>query len=104
MKRPLIVPDALRDFIRHLPPSLKRKIKDGLLEIAGDPARGKMLRDELAGLRSYRIGNCRIIYQTDERAITLITVGPRKTVYQKAALELKRSAGCHRREAYEQAV
>lgn len=93
MKRPLILSDALRDFIRHLPPNLKRKVKDGLREIAGNPASGKALRDELAGLRSYRIGNCRIIYQADERAITLITVGPRKTVYQKAALELKHLAG-----------
>ena len=93
MKRPLILSDALRDFIRHLPPNLKRKVKDGLKEIAGNPAGGKTLRDDLAGLRSYRIGNSRIIYQADERAITLITVGPRKTVYKKAVLELKHLRG-----------
>ena len=93
MKRPLILSDALRDFIRHLPPNLKRKVKDGLKEIADSPASGKALRDDLTGLRSYRIGSCRIVYQADERAITLITVGPRKTVYQKAALELKHLCG-----------
>ena len=90
MKRLLVVSDDLRDFIRHLPPLLKKKIKDGLREITGDPSGGKALRDDLAGLRSYRIGNVRIVYQADENAVTLITVGPRKTVYQKAALELKR--------------
>ena len=90
MRRPLIVSDDLRDFIRHLPPALKKKVKDGLQEITGDPASGKALRDDLAGLRSYWIGAVRIIYQADERALTLITVGPRKTVYQKAVLELKR--------------
>ena len=100
MKRSLILSDTLREFIRHLPPNLKRKIKNGLREIAGNPSAGKTLRDELAGLRSYRIGNCRIVYQVNERAITLITVGPRKTVYQKAALELKHLAGYWVRERF----
>lgn len=90
MKRSLVVSDDLRNFIRHLPPALKGKIKRGLKEILAEPHCGKSLRDDLAGLRSYRIGEIRIVYQTDAHSITLITAGPRKTVYQKAALELKR--------------
>lgn len=90
MKRSLVVSDDLRNFIRYLPPALKGKIKRGLEEILAEPHSGKSLRDDLAGLRSYRIGEIRIVYQTDAHSITLITVGPRKTVYQKAALELKR--------------
>lgn len=92
MKRSLVVSDDLRDFIRHLPPALKGKIKRGLEEILAEPHSGKPLRDDLAGLRSYRIGEIRIVYQTDAHVVTLITVGPRKTVYQKAVLELKRRA------------
>ncbi len=90
MKRPLIVADELRDLIRHVPPALKEKIKHGLEEICVQPASGKPLRDELAGLHSYRIGEIRIVYQISERAVTLITIGPRKIVYQKAALEMRR--------------
>lgn len=90
MKRSLVVSDDLRNFIRHLPPALKGKIKRGLEEILVEPHSGKSLRDDLAELRSYRIGEIRIVYQTDAHSIALITVGPRKTVYQKAALELKR--------------
>ncbi len=92
MRRSLVVSDDLRDFIRHLPPALKGKIKRGLEEILAGPHSGKPLRDDLTGLHSYRIGEIRIVYQADTRAVTLITVGPRKTVYQKAALELKRRA------------
>jgi len=92
MKRVLVVSDELRDLIRHLPPELKRKIKQALEEILSQPSLGKALREELLGLHSYRLGNIRIIYRLEERAIVLVTVGPRKTVYQKAALELKRQA------------
>lgn len=92
MKRALVVSDDLRDFIRHLPPTLKGKVKRGLEEILAEPHSSKPLRDDLAGLRSYRIGDIRIVYQTDAHAVTLITVGPRKTIYQKAALELKHRA------------
>ena len=90
MKRSLVVSDDLRDLIRHLPPTLKAKVKRGLDEILANPHSGKPLRDDLAGLHSYRIGEIRIVYQADAHAVTLITVGPRKTIYQKAALELKR--------------
>ena len=89
MKRHLIVADELRGLIRHLPPSLKGKIKQALEEIVTDPSLGKVLKDELSGLHSYAIGSVRVIYRMGAHAVTLITVGPRKTVYQKAALELK---------------
>lgn len=92
MKRALIVSDDLRALIRHLPPALKGKIKRALEEIVTEPATGKALRDELMGLQSYRIGNTRIVYHSEEKSVTLITMGPRKSVYQKAALELKRQA------------
>ena len=91
MKRTLVVRDELRDFLRHLPPLLKRKVGQALEEILADPSGGKPLREELAGLSSYRIGNVQIVYRVGEHAVILITVGPRKIVYQKAALELKRA-------------
>ena len=90
MKHPLVVRDELREFIRHLPPALKGKVRNVLEEIVEHPLCGKLLRDELSGLRSYRIGSMRIAYRVHERVVALVTLGPRKTVYQQAALELKR--------------
>ncbi|MBI3318907.1 MAG: type II toxin-antitoxin system RelE/ParE family toxin [Candidatus Omnitrophica bacterium] len=92
MKHPLVVEDALRELIRHLPPEIKKRIHYGLEEIARDPHSGKALSEELSGLRSYKIGKLRIIYRIQERSIALVVLGPRKTIYQQAALEIKRKA------------
>ena len=91
MKRTLVVRDELRNLIRHLPPNLKKKIQQALEELLSDPFSGKPLREELLGLNSYQIGNVRIIYRVEGAAVILVTIGPRKTVYQKAALELGRA-------------
>ena len=89
----LVVHDDLRNLLRHLPPLLKRKVKQALEEILADPFSGKTLREDLAGLSSYRIGKIRVVYRVEGKSIHFITVGPRKTVYQKTALELKKQAG-----------
>jgi len=51
----LRVPDHLVEFIRSLHPEIKRKIKGSLKNIATDPNAGKPLKDELEGLRSFRV-------------------------------------------------
>ena len=91
MTRSLIVAYALRDLIRRLPPDLKKKIRQGLEEIVKNPRSGKLLCEELAGLRSYKIGQIRIIYRTTAARIELVAIGPRKTIYEKVALEIKRA-------------
>ena len=80
-----------RVLISHLSPNLKRKVKEALRDLAGDPNLGKPLQDELSGLSSYRIGRFRIIYQVHfaKRRLHLITIGPRKTVYRELARDLK---------------
>ena len=92
MKRTLVASDELRELIRHLPPNLKRKIKLAIQEIVTAPFSGKGLQEELLGLFSYRVGEVRIVYRVEGQSVQLVTIGPRKTVYQKAALELKRQA------------
>jgi len=81
---------ALGRLIRDLPPSTKHRVGDALREIADSPLAGKPLRDDLAGLRSYRLGGFRIVYQVKGRLIQVVTVGPRRNVYSAAALALKR--------------
>ena len=52
---------AVRDLLIHLPPPLKRKVKLAFQALAEDPYQAKPLKDELAGLRSFRVMRSRII-------------------------------------------
>ena len=90
MRRSLLVSDEICGFLRSLPPSLKKKVRYVLDEIQPDPLCGKSLVEELAGFRSYRLGSFRIVYRTDQTTVTLIAIGPRLTIYEKAAIELKK--------------
>ena len=85
------IPRALRDLIRHLPPELKAKVKAALRSIADDPHRAQELRDELAGLRSYRIGRSRLIYRIVGSMVQIVALGPRADIYERAAAELSKS-------------
>ena len=85
------IPRALRDLIRHLPPELKARVKAALRSIVDDPHRAKELRDDLAGLRSYRIGRCRIIYRIVGSMVQIVALGPRADIYERAAAELSKT-------------
>ena len=78
------VPDEIADLIRGSHPQLKRKIKAGLKHILADPQTGKSSKDELIGLKSYRVSRFRIIYRiSTENIIDLVAIGPRKTIYEE---------------------
>ena len=83
----------VRDLIIHLPPSLKKKVKTALHEIAINPYQAKELQDDLAGLRSYRISQSRIIFRIRHTMIEVIAFGPRKDIYERASTELYRRSG-----------
>jgi mRNA interferase RelE/StbE len=75
----LRVPEDVASLIRHSHPVLKRRIKEALKIIVADPESGKALTEELEGLRSFRVGRIRIIYQVSSRSrIDVVTIGPRK--------------------------
>lgn len=94
MKPRLIVPDSLRDLIRHLPPGLKKKIKLAFHDISENPDSGKPLVGKLEGLWSYKVGKVRIIYKRQDLSSAIVAIGPRKTIYQKMTLEMThRGAG-----------
>ena len=79
----LRVPDHLAEFIRGLHPELKRKIKGSLKNIATEPNSGKPLKEELQGLRSFRVSRFRIVYRiAGPREIQIIAIGPRKRIYE----------------------
>ena len=71
--------------IRRLHPHVKREIRrvaDLLIDAA---LSGRSLHFELAGLRSYRVRNYRIIYRINEDTATLdlLFVGARRDVYEQ---------------------
>jgi mRNA interferase RelE/StbE len=78
------VPADIREFIRTMHPSLKKKIKSSLKMVLSDPHSGKALRDEMAGLRSFRVSSFRIIYRIKDPAqIELVAIGPRERIYEE---------------------
>ncbi len=93
MKQPirkLKVPDTVAKLIRNLHPHLKKKVKASLQTIMSDPSSGKPLKDELAGLRSFRVNRFRIIYRiSDKKLIEIIAIGPRECIYEETFRLLK---------------
>lgn len=89
--RRLRVPDDVAKTIRGIQPGLKRKVRGALRDILDDPAVGKPLRDELAGLRSCRVGRLRIVYRTAGSVIELVTIGPRRTIYEETWRRVRKS-------------
>lgn len=79
---------AVRNLITHLPPELKRKVRTAFRAIAADPYQAKELKDELTGLRSYRLGNARIIFRLTGQIVEVIAFGPRRDIYERVAAEL----------------
>jgi mRNA interferase RelE/StbE len=80
----LVVPKDLRELIRTMHPSLKKKVKASLKIILSEPYSGKTLMDELSGLRSFRISSFRIIYRIKgPEQVELIAIGPRERIYEE---------------------
>jgi mRNA interferase RelE/StbE len=80
----LVVPKDLRELIRTMHPSLKKKVKASLKIILSEPYSGKTLMDELSGLRSFRISSFRIIHRIKEpEQIELVAIGPRERIYEE---------------------
>ena len=80
----LVVPRDIRELIRAMHPSLKKRVKASLKIILSEPYSGKALIEELLGLRSFRISSFRIIYRIKEsEKIELVAIGPRERIYEE---------------------
>ena len=89
----LRVPVKIVTLIRGCHPKLKRKIRAGLRHIVTEPESGKSLKDELEGLKSYRISRFRIIYRiSSKKIIDVVAIGPRKTIYEETYRIIKKEA------------
>jgi mRNA interferase RelE/StbE len=89
----LRVTDEIVAFVRGCHPKLKRKIRAGLKHIVTEPESGKSLKDELEGLKSYRISRFRIIYRISSRqTIDIVAIGPRKFIYEETYRIIKKES------------
>ncbi|MBW1790362.1 MAG: type II toxin-antitoxin system RelE/ParE family toxin [Deltaproteobacteria bacterium] len=87
----LRVPGHLVALIRGMHPLLKKKTKAALQTLVVDPFTGKILKDELYGLRSLRAGRFRIVYRIQSGKETdVIAIGPRNRIYEETYRILKR--------------
>jgi mRNA interferase RelE/StbE len=88
----LEIPPEVADFVRGLPPEVKRQIKRALIRLAETPEAGKLLTGELAGLRSYRARRFRVVYQfaESERRLLILQIGHRRTVYEELSQRVRR--------------
>ncbi len=80
----LRIPDEVVVLIRGLHPNLKKKVRLSFEAICSDPSSGKALKDELDGLRSFRVSRFRIIYRiSKKKQIEIIAIGSRKSIYEE---------------------
>jgi mRNA interferase RelE/StbE len=78
------VPDKVAGLIRNMHPHLKKKVQASLQLILSNPYSGKVLKDELAGLKSFRVSRFRIIYRiSSDRIIEVVAIGPRESIYEE---------------------
>ena len=71
--------------IEKLDSSIRIIIEKALETLSLDPLRGKQLSYELAGLRSFRTSDYRIIYRIERRQVLIIviSVGHRREIYKR---------------------
>lgn len=90
-RKKLRMSDEIVVLIRGCHPQLERKIRAGLRHIVTEPECGKFLKDELEGLKSYRISRFRIIYRiSSKQIIDIVAVGPRKIIYEETYRIIKK--------------
>lgn len=90
----LDVPPHVAEVVRHLPPDIKRSVREGLRALVAAARSGEPLRGELEGLWRYRVRRFRIVYEiaSSQRVIRIFAVGRRQTIYEEVA-DAVRSGG-----------
>ena len=86
------IPPHVAEIIRHLPPDVKRSVKQALRSLSTDPFSGAPLMRELSGLWRFKVRRFRIIYELDRKAriIRIFAIGHRREVYEDLADRLRR--------------
>ena len=85
------IPRHIAGIIRHLPPELKRGVKQALRTLSADPFPGTPLIGELAEPWRIKVRRFRIVYEPDRKArvIRIFAIGHRREVYDELAEQLR---------------
>ncbi|MBI4238527.1 MAG: type II toxin-antitoxin system RelE/ParE family toxin [Deltaproteobacteria bacterium] len=75
--------EPAKHAVEQLDRGVRLRIFNALQRIATQPSLGKPLRTPLQGLWSYRVGDWRIVYEVQQRIITVVVigVGHRREIY-----------------------
>jgi mRNA-degrading endonuclease RelE of RelBE toxin-antitoxin system len=86
----VIAPEAAA-AIRHLPPGLKKAVRDAIAALAVEPHLGQPLHRELAAYHKHSIRRFRIVYQIDRarNTVKVIAVGARSSIYEELAERMR---------------
>ena len=79
--RDLVLAPGIRELVRVLHPTTKRKVRAAIEAVRSTPEIGEELTRELSGLRRLRVGRLRIVYRVQGRQIQIVAIGPRSTIY-----------------------
>jgi len=80
----LRVPDNIESLVQGMHPDLRKKVRGSLQTILSDPYCGTLPKDELNGLRSFRVSQFRIIYKiSGKHTIDIVAIGPREKIYKE---------------------
>jgi mRNA-degrading endonuclease RelE of RelBE toxin-antitoxin system len=90
----LEIPPEVAEVIRHLPPELKRSVREALRAISRNPSAGNPLRRELKGLWKYEVRRYCIVYAPEKRrhVVRILAVGRRSDIYERMLASLEPSA------------
>jgi len=85
------IPPHVAEILRHLPPNLKRSVKQALRLLSSQPFSGEPMLRELAGLWKYKVRRFRIVYGVDRknRTIKIFAIGHRREVYEDVADQVR---------------
>jgi len=81
-------------LIRTLHPAITKKVRGALETIVSAPGTGKALKEDLTGLRSYRIGKLRIVYRlVRDETVEVVAIGPRRYIYEETYRKIQGEHG-----------
>lgn len=87
----ILLTDDVAALVRSLHPHLKKKVRSAFQILTEDPVAGKPLKDELTGLRSFRVARYRIVYRLQQDGqIEIVTIGSRESIYEETYRLLKK--------------
>ena len=71
--------------LRHVPKPERRRIIQAVDGLRGNPLRGGVLKGDLRGLRRLRVGEYRVVYEVQHRALVVLVVrvAHRRSAYDR---------------------